>query len=163
MSDTEITVVPDRQDIVLSRVFEAPRDIVFRACTDPALVPRWWGPGHYNTTVERDDVTAGGIWRYTSRDENGVEYRFHGVYHEITPPHRIVATFEFEGMPGHVSLETVTLWENGADRTRYVGTSVFQSVADRDGMVQAGMEEGAREGMTRLAEVIRVLRERSGQ
>ncbi|SFD97136.1 Uncharacterized conserved protein YndB, AHSA1/START domain [Actinopolyspora alba] len=161
MSDTEITVMPGRQDIVLSRVFDAPRDIVFRACTEPTLVPRWWGPRHYNTTVERDDVTTGGSWYYISRDEEGVEYRFHGVYHDITPPHRIVATFEYEGMPGHVSLETVTLWEDGAGTTRYVGTSVFQSVADRDGMVQSGMEEGAREGMSRLAEVIRVLRERA--
>ncbi|SDJ93919.1 Activator of Hsp90 ATPase homolog 1-like protein [Actinopolyspora mzabensis] len=83
------------------------------------------------------------------------------MYHDITPPHRIVATFEYEGMPGHVSLETVTLWENEAGTTRYVGISVFQSVADRDGMVQSGMEEGAREGMSRLAEVIRVLRERT--
>jgi uncharacterized protein YndB with AHSA1/START domain len=110
----------------------------------------------YETTVERAEVRPGGRWHYISRDTEGTEYGFKGVYHDIVMPDRIVQTFEFEGTPGHVSLETATFEETDG-KTKYVAVSVFQSVADRDGMAQSGMEEGASEGMDRLAEVIQSL------
>ena len=156
MGDTEFVIEPGRQDIVITRVFDAPREVVFKALTDPNLIPSWWGPARYETTVDRADVRPGGQWRYVSRDADGTEYGFRGVYHDIVTPDRVVQTFEFEGMPGHVSLETATL-EEVDGKTRYVGVSVFQSVADRDGMAQSGMEEGASEGFDRLAEVIQSL------
>jgi len=156
MGETEFVIEPGRQDIVITRVFDAPREVVFKALTDPNLIPSWWGPARYETTVDRADVRPGGQWRYVSRDADGTEYGFRGVYHDIVAPDRVVQTFEFEGMPGHVSLETATL-EEVDGKTRYVGVSVFQSVADRDGMAQSGMEEGASEGFDRLAEVIQSL------
>ncbi len=138
------------------RIFDAPRDVVFRAMTDPDLIPNWWGPRRYTTEVDRMEVKPGGLWRFLNRDADGNEYAFRGVYHDIVAPQRIVQTFEFEGVPGHVSLETAT-FEEVDGKTSYVGVAVFQSVEDRDAMVQSGMEEGARETMERLAEVVQNL------
>jgi uncharacterized protein YndB with AHSA1/START domain len=157
MGDTEFVIEPGRQDIVITRVFDAPRDLVFKAVTDPTLIPNWWGPAKYEVIVDRAEVRPGGRWRFISRDTDGTEYAFKGVYHDLVAPERVVQTFEFEGAPGHVSLETLTL-EEVDGKTKYVGVSVFQSVEDRDAMVQSGMEEGAREGMDRLDEVVRSLR-----
>jgi uncharacterized protein YndB with AHSA1/START domain len=157
MGDTEFVIEPGRQDIVITRVYDAPRDLVYRAVTDPNLIPNWWGPAKYETIVDRAEVRPGGMWRFISRDTDGTEYAFKGVYHDLVAPERVVQTFEFEGAPGHVSLETLTL-EEVDGKTKYVGVSVFQSVEDRDAMVQSGMEEGAREGMDRLDEVVQSLR-----
>ncbi|MCI0689372.1 MAG: SRPBCC family protein [Sporichthyaceae bacterium] len=156
MSDTTFVIEPGKQDILMTRVFDAPRDTVFKALTDPTLIPSWWGPRDLETVVDRCDIRTGGAWRYVHRDAQGDESAFHGVYHEVTAPDRIVSTFEFEGVPGHVVLETTTL-EDLDGKTRYVNWSVFQSVEDRDGMVASGMESGARDTVDRLAEVIRTL------
>ncbi|MQA88115.1 MAG: ATPase [Streptosporangiales bacterium] len=156
MGETEFVIEPGRQDIVMTHVFDAPRDVVFKAITDPNLIPRWWGPRQYETIVDHAEVRPGGRWRFLNRDAEGNEYGFHGVYHDIVAPEQVVQTFEFEGMPGHVSLETATFEEVGG-KTKYVAVSVFQSVEDRDGMAQSGMQEGASETMDRLAEVIRGL------
>jgi uncharacterized protein YndB with AHSA1/START domain len=157
MGETEFVIEPGRQDIVITRVFDAPRSIVFKALTDPDLMPRWYGPRAYTTTVDTADVRPGGQWRFVHTDGEGNEYGFHGVYHDVVAPERVVQTFEFEGMPGHVSLETVTL-EEVAGGTRYVGVAVYQSVEDRDGMAAAGMQEGASETLDRLAELVASLR-----
>jgi uncharacterized protein YndB with AHSA1/START domain/DNA-binding transcriptional ArsR family regulator len=156
MSDnykTQFVAEPGRQDIVITRLFDAPRELVFRAMTEPEHVQNWWGPSRYATIVDSIDPKTGGHWRFINRDSEGNEYGFHGVYHEITAPERIVQTFEFEGMPGHVLLETMTL-EDVDGKTRITGVSVFQSVEDRDGMLASGMEEGAAESWDRLAEVL---------
>jgi uncharacterized protein YndB with AHSA1/START domain len=153
MAETEFIIEPGRQDIVIARVFDAPREVVFKAITDPALVPSWWGPRRYTTKVDRMDVRPGGMWRFVNGDDAGGEYGFHGVYHDVVAPERIVQTFEFEGAPGHVALETLTL-EEVDGKTRYVAQSVHQSVEARDAMVRSGMEGGARETLERLAEVV---------
>ncbi len=153
MADTEFVIEPGRQDIVITRTFDAPRDVVFRAVTDPELIASWWGPRRYTTRVDRMEVEPGGLWRFLNVDGDGNEYAFHGVYHDVVAPERIVQTFEFEGAPGHVALETLTL-EDVDGKTRYVAQSVHQSVEARDAMVRSGMEEGARETIERLAEVV---------
>lgn len=149
MAETEVIIEPGRQDIVTRRVFDAPRELVFRAYTDPELVAKWWGPSQYETVVDRADIRSGGSWRFLNRDGEG-EYAFHGVYHDITAPERIVQTFEYEGVPGHVALETATFEETPDGKTRFVGVSVFQSVEDRDGMAASGMEDGMRDTYDRL-------------
>ncbi len=126
---------------------------MFKTYTDPQAIPNWWGPRRLSTTVDHMDVRPGGTWRFVQRDADGNEYAFHGVYHEVVPPERLVATFEFEGMPGHVVLETARLEDLGG-RTKLTTTSVFQTVEDRDGMVASGMEEGATESMDRLEELL---------
>lgn len=156
---TTITAEPGKQEIVITREFDAPRELVFKAFTDPNLIPQWWGPRYLSTEVDKIDVKPGGQWRFINRDAEGKEYGFHGVYHEILAPERIIDTFEFEGLPetGHVTLETVRLEALPGGRTRLISQSVFQSVADRDGMLQSGMEEGANDTYDRLEELLKKL------
>jgi uncharacterized protein YndB with AHSA1/START domain len=153
MAKLNLIAEPGKQDMVMTRVFDAPRELVFKAHTDPKLIPQWWGPSRFATTVDRMDAKVGGIWRFVQYDADGNEYAFHGVYHEVAAPERLVQTFEFEGMPGHVLLETMTL-EELEGRTKLTVRSVFQSVEDRDGMLQTDMEEGAAESWDRLAELL---------
>src|SRR5215467_65688 len=153
---TTITAEPGKQEIVITRDFDAPRELVFKAITDPKLIPQWWGPRYLSTEVDRMDVRPGGQWRFINRDAQGNAYAFHGVYHEVLAPQRIIDTFEFEGLPetGHVTLDTMKLEELPGGRTRLISQAVFQSVADRDGMLQGDMEEGAKDTYDRLAELL---------
>jgi uncharacterized protein YndB with AHSA1/START domain len=154
MSKTTFTVEPDTQQVVLSRDFAAPREIVWRAMTDPDLVGQWWGPAYLTTVVDEHDFRQGGRWRFVQRDPDGNEFAFHGYFHVIEEPSEVVQTFEFEGLPErHVLMETARLTESGGVTT-LTTTSVYQSAADRDGMVAMGMEEGAVAGMEQLAEIV---------
>jgi uncharacterized protein YndB with AHSA1/START domain len=153
MTETTFLVPAGRQEVVITRVFDAPRDLVFRAFTDPKLVPEWWGPRDLSVVVDVMDVRPGGRWRFVNEDAAGNTYGFHGVYHDVAPPDRLVYTFEYEGVPGHCLLETVT-FEDVDGGTRVTDRSVYQTVADRDGMVASGMESGARQSMDRLAELL---------
>ncbi len=145
---------PDGQPFVdIERDVDAARDLVFRCFTDPQLLARWLGPRQYHMRVETYEVRDGGRWRYVHFDDAGHEFVFHGVFHGPATPERWIQTFEFEGAPGHVSLDTLTLEDLG-DRTRIRTHSVYQSVADRDAMVEAGMEMGVREGYERLDELV---------
>ncbi|WP_440950746.1 SRPBCC domain-containing protein [Methanosphaerula subterraneus] len=149
---TTLVAEPGRQEASMIRIFDAPPERVFRAYTDPELIPRWWAPRRFTISVETMEVKPGGIWRILNRDVDGAEFAFHGVYHEVSPA-RIVSTFEFEGMPGHVLLEIASLEDVGG-RTRLTVKSVFESVEDRDGMLKSGMEDGGLETMDRLAELV---------
>jgi len=142
-----------KPEIVITRVFDAPREVLFKTYTDRDLIAHWWGPKRFTTTIDTMDVRPGGRWRFVQRDAAGGEYAFHGVYHEVRSPERIVSTFEFEGVPGHVSLDAATFEETGG-RTKLTEHTVFQSVEDRDGMLKEGMEEGVFETMDRLAELL---------
>lgn len=154
---THVSAEPGKQEIVITREFDAPRELVFKVITDPKLLPQWWGPRDLATLVDKMDVKPGGQWRFVHRDAQGNEYAFHGVYHEVLAPERIIDTFEFEGLPetGHVTLETMKLEELPGGRTRLTTQSVFQSVADRDGMLQSGMEGGMNDTYDRLEEIMK--------
>ncbi|WP_214404684.1 SRPBCC domain-containing protein [Pseudonocardia lacus] len=156
MADTEVVIEPGRQDIVVTRVFDAPRDVVFAAYTDPDLVPRWWGSGRFTTEVDRMDVRPGGAWRFVARKADGTGYGFRGVYHDVVAPERIVSTYEFEeGGPGRLQLQVDTLTEVDG-KTELVVVSLFQSVEDRDGWIPAaGIEKSVQESMDLLEEIIR--------
>jgi uncharacterized protein YndB with AHSA1/START domain len=157
MTKSNTIAEPGKHEIIMTRVFSAPRELVFKVMTDPTLIPHWWGPGQYTTIVDKMDVREGGLWRYIQRNQHGNEFAFHGVYHSITPPERVIDTFEFEGMPGHVILETMTLEAQADGATMLTVSSIFQSVADRDGMLSSGMEEGARESYDRLDQLLKTL------
>lgn len=155
-NQTTITAEPGKQEIVIMREFDAPRELVFKVFTDPELLPQWWGPRYLSTIVDKMDVRPGGQWRFVHRTPEGNEYAFHGVYHEVLAPERIIDTFEFEGLPetGHVTLETMRLVELPGGRTRLVTQSVFQSVMDRDAALQSGMESGINDTYDRLSELL---------
>lgn len=152
MAETEIIIEPGRQDIVFRHVFDAPRAVVFRALTEPELVANWYGPRIYETIVDELDPRPGGRWRFINRNADGQEFSFRGVFHTVTPD-LIIQTSEFEGVPGHVGLETATLTERDG-KTTFEATALFPSVEDRDMNVANGMEGGARESYQRLEEVI---------
>ncbi len=153
MGMTEIIAEPDSHQITIIREFAAPRDLLFRAHVDPELLVQWLGPRALTMTVDRYDVRHGGIWRYIHRDVDGSEFGFHGVFHGTPSLDGIVQTFEFEGFPGHVSLETLTFEDLGGV-TRLRGVSVYQSVDDRDAVIKSGMEGGLNEGYERLDELV---------
>ena|SRR5688572_24385841 len=149
---TEIIAEPGKQELFIKREFNAPRERVFQAYTDPDILVQWLGPRELKMRIEKNAEAAGEPWRFVHSDPNGNEYGFHGVCHELNAPERIIRTFEFEGLPetGHVSLETATFEELPGGRTRVTSQSVFKSVEDRDGMIASGMERGVNEGYERL-------------
>lgn len=153
---TTITAEPGKQELFVTREFDAPRDLVFRAHTDPDIYVRWMGPRDLTTNLETFEPVSGGRWRFIQKDKDGNEFGFHGVNHDVTAPERIIGTFEFEGLPetGHVILETTKFEELPGGRTRVTTQSVFQSVEDRDGMVASGMESGVVDGYERLDEIL---------
>lgn len=146
------------QEIVVEQILDAPRELVWKASTDPELISQWWGSKSLTTSVEEMDVRPGGMWRIVQRDAEGNEYAFHGVYHEVSPPERIVGTFEFEGMPGHIMLETDTFEDLSGGRTKMTYRMVFQSVEDRDAVLQSGVQGELVEGVDHLAELLEDLK-----
>jgi len=152
MGTTKVTAEPGVPFIDITREFDAPRELVFRAHTDPELLTQWLG-GDFEMVVDRFELRDGGTWRYIHRDGEGNEYAFHGVFHGMPTPDRMVQTFEFEGAPGHVALDTLTLEERDG-RTVVRIHSVHQSVEGRDAMVASGMEAGLSAGYRRLDELI---------
>jgi len=144
---------PTDREIHIERVFEAPRERVFAIYTDPELIPEWWGPRGTSAIVDEMDVRPGGSWRFVMRNSDGSESGFRGTYREVVAPERIVQTFEWEGMPGHVSVETAT-FEDLGDRTRVTTTSIFHTTEERDGMLGSGMEGGLQETYARLDELL---------
>lgn len=148
---TTITAEPGKQELFIIREFEAPREMVFRAYTEAELYEQWVGPDDLTMTVEKMDAVDGGSYRFV-HERDGHKYAFHGVYHEVLAPERFIGTFEFDGLPerGHVIMGTTKFEDLGGGRSRIVHQSVFQSVADRDGMIQSGMERGVVQGYEKL-------------
>jgi uncharacterized protein YndB with AHSA1/START domain len=159
MSKNKLTVTaePGKQEIFITREFDAPRELVFKAHIDPKLYVQWLGPHGYEMILEEFEPVDGGRYRYIHKDKDGNEYGFHGTFHQMTPD-SMIQTFEFEGYPGHVSLDCMTLEELSGNRTRATIHSIFQSVSDRDGMIQNGMEKGVTEGYERLDEILAKLK-----
>lgn len=155
-NETHITLEPGKQEIIVSREFDAPVEVLYRAFTDPAHVVNWLGPRTLRMRIETWDCRPGGSWRYLSTDPEGNEYGFHGVFHDVTPNVRVIQTFEFEGLPesGHVALETARFESLQGGRSRLVTLSVFQTVEDRDGMAESGMEYGVLDSHARLDELL---------
>lgn len=143
---------PTDREIHIVRIFNASRDRVWKAMTDPKLVAQWWGRGN-KLVIEKMEMERGGHWRFVEHSPEGV-HGFEGRYREVTPKDRIVSTFEWDGMPGHVIVNTVTLEDLGDGRTKLVTTSLFHTTEDRDGMLQSGMEGGLNESYVALDKVL---------
>jgi uncharacterized protein YndB with AHSA1/START domain len=146
---------PSDREIRIERIFDAPRERVWNAMTDPALVTQWWGRGN-KLVIERMEMERGGHWRFVEYGPQGVN-GFEGRYREVTPPERIVQTFEWDGMPGHVVVETATLEDLGDGRTKLVTISIFHTTAERDGMLGSGMEQGVNESYAALDRMLATL------
>ena len=140
--------------IEIVREFDAPVEAVFRAHRDPELVKQWLGPRGYEMEIERWEFTSQGGYRYVHRNPEGEEYAFNGTFHTVRENEFAVQTFEFEGVPDVVAIESMTFEDLGDGRTRLRGWSTYPSVEARDGMVASGMEGGLREGYERLDAVL---------
>ena len=157
MSKNNLVVDRPAHAYTMSRVFDAPRELVWKACTDPELLPKWWGPRYLTTVVDKMDVKVGGVWRYIQKDAEGNEYAFNGVFKEVAQPERLTYTFEFEPMAGHISTETITFEALPDGKTRIMTRTVFDTLEDLEGMLQSGMEGGAVETWDRLEELLVVV------
>lgn len=153
MTEMKVTAEPGVPQVLTEREFGAPRELVYRAFAEPDLLVQWLGPRRLTMTIDRYDLRDGGTWRYLHADDDGNTYGFHGVFHGEPSLDGIVQTFEFEGAPGHVSLDTLVFEERGRGTIVRTNT-VFQSVEDRDAMVGAGMADGMNEGYERLDDVL---------
>ena len=143
---------PSDREFRTERLFDATRDRVWRAMTERELVAQWWGRGN-KLVIEQMDLVRGGSWRFVEHSDDGA-HGFSGRYREVVPMERLVMTFEWDGMPGHVLIESVTLEDAGDGRTRVVTTSLFHTTEERDGMMSAGMEGGLNESYWALDRVL---------
>lgn len=143
-----IVTTPTDRSIHVERIFDAPRDRVWQAFTDPALLAQWWGRGH-KLVIEKFELTRGGHWRFVEHHDKGVD-GFEGRFREVTPKTRMVQTFEWDGMPSHVIVETIVFEELSGGRTRVVNGSLFHTTEERDGMLNSGMEGGMNESFAAL-------------
>jgi uncharacterized protein YndB with AHSA1/START domain len=148
------TVNKDVKTVTMDRVINASRELVWKAYSTPELIAKWWGPREYDTVIETMEFKVGGKWRFIhKKDDTMEEHGFHGEYKEIEAPGKIVWTFEWEGMPGHILTETITFEAQG-DKTNVISVSQYNDIADLEGMVNMGMEVGATESMDRLEELV---------
>ncbi len=147
-NETSLTLPSDRE-ILITRVFDAPRRLVFEAWTKPKHLLRWWGLRSSTMTVCEIDLRVGGKWRYVTRAANGQDFAFSGEYRDITPPERLVYTEEYEAMPGHSHIITVTFSEENG-KTTLTSHSLYLNAEDRNGHIQSGLEYGTRESYMRL-------------
>lgn len=150
-ANAKLTLQGDRE-IRVERLFNASRDRVWKAMTQPELLAQWWGRGN-KVVVEKFELERGGHWRFVEH-AHGQQHGFEGRYAEVTPPEKTVSTFEWDGMPGHVLLTTTTLEDLGDNRTKLVAVSMYMTAADRDGMMQSGMEGGMNESYRALDRVL---------
>ncbi len=144
---------PSDREIRIERIFNASRERLWKAFTDPKLVAQWWGRGN-RLVVERLEVERGGHWRFVEHTDQGPQ-GFEGRFREVTPPERLVQTFEWDGMPGHVMVDTVTFEDLGDGRTRVITVSLAHTTEERDGVITSGMEQGLNqsyEALDRLLE-----------
>jgi uncharacterized protein YndB with AHSA1/START domain len=139
---------PAEREIRIERIFNAPRERVWRAFTDPEQVAQWWGRGN-KLVIERLDVVRGGHWRFVEHTSEGA-HGFEGRFREVTPPERLVQTFEWDGMPGHVIVNATTFEDLDDGRTRVVTIALFHTKEDRDGMIASGMEGGLNQSYAAL-------------
>jgi uncharacterized protein YndB with AHSA1/START domain len=156
-SGKAVVTLPTDTQILITRVFDAPRHLVYKAWTTPELIKRWWSGDRGTVTLAEVDLRVGGTWRYVMTADQGFEVAFHGEYKEIVPNERIVATEVFEGMPEGEALTTNTFTEK-AGRTTLTMLSEHSSQMFRDMVVNSGMEGGMQESMDHLEQVAISLR-----
>lgn len=143
---------PTEREIHIERIFDAPRERVWEAMTDPTLLAQWWGRGH-RLTIETFEPVRGGHWRFVEHTAQG-DHGFEGRFREVTPPTQLVQTFEWDGMPAYVVVNSTTLEDLGNGCTRLVTVSLFHTNDERDGFLQSGMEGGMNESYVALDRVL---------
>lgn len=156
-SGTAKVTLPTDEQILITREFDAPKHLVYKAWTTPELVKRWWHANRGEATIVEIDLRVGGVWRYVMVADGGFEVAFHGEYREIAPNERIVSTEVYESMPEAEALDTVTFTEvNG--RTTVTILVQHTSKEHRDAQIESGMEDGLQDALDLLEHVAVSLR-----
>ena len=150
---TTFDVVSDLE-VVMTRVFDAPRELVYQVCTEAQHMAEWWGPAKLSLPVCEMNVRPGGTYRFVQRDDDGTEYPFRGEFREVVAPSRLVMTQIFEPYADHEMLVTLTFEDLGNGRTRLTDHMRFDTIESRDATLAAGMESGARESYDRMAALL---------
>jgi uncharacterized protein YndB with AHSA1/START domain len=155
MGENEIKFEIDNEnsEVIVTQIFDAPREKVWKAMTDPKYIPEWWGPRNMTTKIDKQDLKVGGTWRYIQYDKDGKEFAFRGVFQTVNKPQEISFTFKWEAMPGHVLTQTMVLEDMGK-QTKAVTSIDFPSGDDMKGMLDTGMEVGTREGNESMKELL---------
>jgi uncharacterized protein YndB with AHSA1/START domain len=148
-----LTIEPGTPQLTGTRTFRAPPELVYRAWTEPDLLVQWLGPRRLEMRIDHYDVRHGGTWRYLHTEQDGTEHGFRGVFHGTPSLDGIVQTFEYEGAPGHIQLDTTSFERQGHTTVVHLN-SVFQTVEARDAMLEHGMEEGWTESLERLDDLL---------
>jgi uncharacterized protein YndB with AHSA1/START domain len=159
-SGTATVTLPTDEEILITREFDAPRHLVYRAWTTPELVKRWWHANRGEATVAEIDLRVGGKWRYVMVTADGQEVGFHGEYREIVPNERLVSTEAYEGVPdpdGNATLNTATFTEVDG-RTTLTILVEAPSKEVRDAIIESGMEDGLQDALALLEEIAVSLR-----
>jgi uncharacterized protein YndB with AHSA1/START domain len=157
MSKNNLQIDEEKKQTTMEREFDAPKELLWKAHSEPTLIPKWWGPRKYETVVEKMDFKTGGEWRYINKSDEG-DFAFYGVYKEIKELESITWTFNFEPIgPGHELTETVYFEDLGDGKTKIRTVSHYNSIEDLKGMVESGMEDGAVETWDRLEELAKSL------
>jgi uncharacterized protein YndB with AHSA1/START domain len=156
-SGTATVTLPADDQILITREFDAPKHLVYRAWTTPDLVKRWWNAKRGEVTIAEIDLRVGGSWRYVMMTADGVEVGFHGEYREIVPNERIVSTEVFEGAPESGTVNTLTLTEDD-ERTTLSVLVQAPSKDVRDAIIESGMEAGLQDALDLLEQVAKSLR-----
>ena len=147
-----VVSLPSDRQILITREFDAPKELVYKAWTTPELVMRWWSGRRGAMRIAEIDLRVGGAWRYVMDAQGGHEVAFHGEFHEIVPNERIVGTEVFEGMPDGEAVNTVTFAEQDG-RTTLTMLVQHSCVEHRDAHINSGMEGGMQEAMDHLEEI----------
>jgi len=155
MPEKAIVTKHGEREVRIERILNASRDRVWRAFTEEKLIAQWWGRGN-KLVVEKFEPKRGGHWRFIEHTDHGV-FGFEGRYREVTPQERIVRSFEWDGMPAHVAIEHIDFVDLGDGRTKIITVSLFHTAAERDGMMQSGMEGGANQSYEALDRVLQAL------
>jgi uncharacterized protein YndB with AHSA1/START domain len=158
-NQTSIEVDRAVPTVTITREFDAPAALVFRAYTEPDLFRQWIGPRNRTFELQEFDCRTGGAWRYSTggQGDDDFEAKFYGAFHEVRRDERIVQTFTFEGFPDQVALETATFEDLADGRSRVTSVSLVDSFEARDGFVASGMESGVVEGYEKLDELLATL------
>jgi uncharacterized protein YndB with AHSA1/START domain len=151
--DIKFEIDTENSEVIVTEIFDAPREKVWKVLTDPKYIPEWWGPRNLTTKIDKQELKMGGAWRYIQHDKEGKEFAFRGVYQTVKKPQEVSFTFEWEAMPGHVLTQTMVLEEKGK-QTKAVTSIDFPSGDDMKGMLDTGMEVGTREGYERMTELL---------
>ncbi len=153
MTKSDVQIDENKLEVTITRVFNASRERVWDACTDPKQVSRWWGPRHLEMTVEKLEAKVGGTWRILQADSRGNEYWFSGEYREVVKPEKIVRTFIYEAFPGAVLVETSLFETVEGNKTKLITIAQLPSSLALQAMTSSGMEKGMIESFDRLAEL----------